>query len=435
MILWDIIEEHLDEASFIWTQWERTLESPEYQLQEVLEGPEERLHANLEGLVQGGDAVARKLLLPALDEEDPGLVCASALALLSGGMEAHTEELVKRLAMASPALRPCFARVLGLAGAESVTLRLMSLLREDVPSAVLATVLDILENRAVPPGAALEPFLRGTEPDLWASALRIAARTPGRLDRNTWQRALGSPDPIVQEAALEAGLLMGFRAAWRTCQDHMHSPGSLGRTAMLLFALGAHPKELPMLSEKPGSSGRQIETLWALGFSGQVLAAEACLEWMSDKAVARVAAEAFCAITGLVLEGPYVREEPEPQEDSDAPEQEDLDADLSLKPEAALALPEPVEIRTWWSQARSRFTPGTRYLYGKPFDAPALAQALLEAPMRRRHVLALELAIRSRGEHVLRTRAFAREQRSKLAGMKLNGASLSTRSFTDWVTL
>ncbi|HEX5748212.1 MAG TPA: hypothetical protein VFZ09_18375 [Archangium sp.] len=45
--------------------------------------------------------------------------------------------------------------------------------------------------------------------------------------------------------------------------------------------------------------------------------------------------------------------------------------------------------------------------------------------MRRRHVLARELAIRTRGQHVIATRAFIPRQRAGLA--RVRGAHLSLR--------
>ena len=71
-VRWDICEEHLDEAAFLWDRGERALNAPNYAIGEVAVGPEERLLAHLDGLVLGGQPVADKLLLPALgDDHDP----------------------------------------------------------------------------------------------------------------------------------------------------------------------------------------------------------------------------------------------------------------------------------------------------------------------------------------------------------------------------
>src|SRR6185369_14237639 len=48
---WDILEEHLAEAAFLWEQWELALDAANYSLDEVAAGPEERLRAHLDALV------------------------------------------------------------------------------------------------------------------------------------------------------------------------------------------------------------------------------------------------------------------------------------------------------------------------------------------------------------------------------------------------
>lgn len=73
--------------------------------------------------------------------------------------------------------------------------------------------------------------------------------------------------------------------------------------------------------------------LWALGFSGRPLAADACLPWLGDSAVAKLAGEAFSNITGLKLEGPYVLPSTQPRQEPVPLEEEDLDADIAPRPE------------------------------------------------------------------------------------------------------
>ena len=82
-------------------------------------------------------------------------------------------------------------------------------------------------------------------------------------------------------------------------------------------------------------------------------------------------------------------------------------------------------ITAWWDKACGRFEKGKRYLMGQSFSGPVLLDALETHPMRRRHVLARELAIRIRGQHVISTRAFIPRQREGLA--KARSASISLR--------
>ena len=82
-LLWDVLEEHLDEAGFLWERWERSLVSPLLRPRQVAEGDEARLLAHVEGLTIGGSAAADGLLEPALREGEAGEASAAALALLA----------------------------------------------------------------------------------------------------------------------------------------------------------------------------------------------------------------------------------------------------------------------------------------------------------------------------------------------------------------
>ena len=81
LVLWDVVEEHLDEASFLSEQWERALVSPDVILDGVADGPEERLLAHLDGLAIAGAKAGPRLLEPRFESEQPEEVFAAALAL------------------------------------------------------------------------------------------------------------------------------------------------------------------------------------------------------------------------------------------------------------------------------------------------------------------------------------------------------------------
>ncbi len=51
----------------------------------MLTGDEARLHFHLDALQLGGERVARRGLLPALEDGDPGVVAAAGYALLTSG--------------------------------------------------------------------------------------------------------------------------------------------------------------------------------------------------------------------------------------------------------------------------------------------------------------------------------------------------------------
>jgi hypothetical protein len=62
LVLWDVVEEHLDEAAFLVGQFERALEHPARLLSELDRYPEGRLRAHVDALAIGGAPVRERLL-------------------------------------------------------------------------------------------------------------------------------------------------------------------------------------------------------------------------------------------------------------------------------------------------------------------------------------------------------------------------------------
>jgi uncharacterized protein (TIGR02270 family) len=132
---------------------------------------------------------------------------------------------------------------------------------------------------------------------------------------------------------------------------------------------------------------------------------------------ARRAARGGSAITGLDLASAGLTEpRPAPREEDEPPlfEDEDLDAALVPRAEERLPAPDAPGLIRWWNQNRGRFDPDVRYLGGRPTTLRLLVDALADGPMRRRRPVALELAVRTRGQLQIETRAFIAEQRRRL---------------------
>jgi uncharacterized protein (TIGR02270 family) len=284
-------------------------------------------------------------------------------------------------------------------------------------TALQAGVLEALAFRQEAPAEVLARFFRHDEQRARVAALRGALPLPEDAVRRHLPALLDSAHPGIRAAAMEAGLASGARLAWEACRKEVQAPGAQARDARVLLALGGDEAEASVLVGMTESAELRADALWALGFSGRVAAMESCVKYLEVPAVARLAAEALSAMTGLRLEGAYALPPGERPEGALVPpeEQESLDADLVPGPEEALSWPHVAAVRDWWAQNQKRFAKGTRYLMGQPFSGPVLVEALESSPMRRRHVLARELAIRTRGQHVIPTRAFTHRQREALA--------------------
>ena len=170
LILWDVVEEHLDEAAFLWTQWERGLQSPLYKLHELRDRVEERMLAHLDGLVVGGEAVAQRLLYPALTEGLGGIAFAAAMALLLSGRPEAEEAVCSALATAAPPQREEIIRALCLCPSPSRQARLLGLISGEVPPARSAAAR-ILGFQQVDLGSALLRLFQGSDREEWLAGL------------------------------------------------------------------------------------------------------------------------------------------------------------------------------------------------------------------------------------------------------------------------
>ncbi|PTL80015.1 TIGR02270 family protein [Vitiosangium sp. GDMCC 1.1324] len=428
---WEVHEEYLDEAAFRWSQWEKSLDSPDYVLAEVSE-LEEALAAHVDGLVLGGERVARRLLEPALAEDEPERIVAAALALLGGETPSGSAAVFTALRQARPPVSAAFQRALELATPQSIPADLPSLLKEESTPELLALVLDTLGVQGLATAPLCSPFFTHPNPQVAAAALRAAGSMRLPLDPGVLRRALGSVEPMLRDASIVAGLLGGHRDAWLACQAVAGSRAPSSRLPLLLLAMGGDERDMKRLLELLSDESLRPDVLWALGFSGRVAAAEACLELMRQASVAALSGEAFSAITGLRIEGQYAAERQEPEAEELVPlEQEDLDADLVPRPEDSLPLPQVDAVASWWKEARSGMDARNRYLSGQLFTPRVLLDALSSAPMRRRHALALELALRSRGAFHVQTCAFVERQVSALQRARSATPSTFSRPFAE----
>lgn len=426
-ILWDVVEEHLDEAEFLAETWHVNLDSPAYLRDEFADGPQERLMAHVDGLVVGGDPVRVETLEPVLADEDceRWRATAAALALLGhrssqvsaplfDGLEARPEEV--RLGMLD---------ALSMSARPDIDVRITDALRKPgdvVHRVALATVGG---RRGINPGNLVDDLLKdGGAPE---RAAAVSMLPFGDRRYLTWvEHCLAGPEPELQWAAVRAGLVMGSGPAWQQV-----GKWGLGDDpdpdALVLLASLADGRIAERLVEGLSEEAHRPGLLHALGYSGRRCAMEACLTWLGDDAVGPLAGEAFAAMTGLPLDDDTYWDDPEDDDDTD---DEDLDADLDedaddeddldLTAESELRIPKPDAIAAWWADAQARFDAKRRFVVGRPVDQVSIGHALSVLPMRRHHALAFELLVRSRGQVNLRTRAltFASDAALKsLAGM------------------
>ncbi|KFE67597.1 TIGR02270 family protein [Hyalangium minutum] len=403
MLFWDVIERHFDEADFLWGVWEQSLVSPNHTLEQVERGPEARLLAHLDGLVANGPEVARRLLLPALEKDDPPQVSAAAAALLQSPGEAGIEAVLVALRM-RPVQGGALVRALACSGRADLLDRMRGLLGASEEGVVTAAA-EVLVFHHASVGDALPRLLKSGNPMARALGLRALLNEPaGARHSAAVQEGLKEQNSWVVAAAMEVGCRLGLDAAWRRVRERAVEGD---REAMLLLALGGGPAEYKELTAALAAPARRPGALWALGFAGTPEGVDASLEWLDDTRAGPLAGEVFTAVTGVGLReaGLTAPWERRPK--------------LTHTPEDELPRPDAAKVRDWWSRHHVRFVSRQRYLQGEPRALSGIKAALVQGPMRRRAALLLELQLRVpvRRAPRLQPRAPTRQQYAELSAM------------------
>ncbi|MBZ4417581.1 TIGR02270 family protein [Myxococcus sp. RHSTA-1-4] len=433
-IRWELLERHLEEAEFLWTQWERGLWDSALTLEDVAGGDEGRLHAHLDALVVAGAPAAQRFLLPALESEEPALVAASAWTLLAAEDSNWRGHLLQRMEDAPEAIAPGVLRALELSGRTEFQAWVLQVLPRQAP-ALQAGLLRVLRLQHVSASAVLGGLDVEAEPALHAEALRAAAFAPGTVADTLLARGLEHTLPAVRDAALETGLLLGSRAAWEQARRRATSREPVPRAALLALAVAGESRDSQTLVGRLADPEAREEVLWALGFSGRLAAAEALLPLLQDESLGALAAESFAAITGLPLAPPHLLPEPPPEDEEEEPETpvEDL-RELLPRPLAPPGRVDGKAVERWWTSVRGGFAAEGRYLRGALLTVDRLASALEGESMRRRPGLAWELAMRSGGALCVETRLWTSAQRQQARALASLRPEVLTRGWSRLVS-
>ncbi|QSQ26650.1 TIGR02270 family protein [Pyxidicoccus parkwayensis] len=405
---WELFEGHLNEAAFLLLQWEHALLSPAFTLAGLAVGLEERLLAHVDALVLGGAPVAEALLRPGLEDADMAILKAAALALLSRGDETDELRVLDCFANSTEETRPGLRRALELRSSPRCMQLLKKLLESPEPG-VQAAALEVLASLKADPGPTLGALLAHSVPEVQVAALKAVRVGSEPVDMRAIREAVESRHSSLRDEALVTAIIVGMDSAWSICRRLATDNPAENGIALLLLGLGGDDADLRWLLEKSEDLRVGGHAIWAQGFGGRIESAERCVTLLAHETLGKWAAEAFCAITGLRLEAHQVMAPPEATRD---------EAARHPRPEDALPLAVPSEVQQWWSEHRNRFRPGVRYFMGRPLTPSWLVEACELMPARRSHVLAQELALRSRGNILLPTLAFSDRRRAELQAAK-----------------
>jgi uncharacterized protein (TIGR02270 family) len=410
MILLDILEEHLEEADFLFYQRENALGDRVYDLDALAE-LEERLLAHLDGLVLGGKA-AWALLEPKLAGGELGEIFAAAFVAMESGDPARIDLVQKTFPAAEGAVLDGIRQALRHSASSQVEKIVRPHLNSE-KEAVRAAAIDVISFRRVPlETSLLQSGLIGKDPLVVAAAANAVGRLRIAGLKDEVEAALESDAAPVRLEAIRAGLLLKSEKALSRCRKAVQERGEEAGEAILFLGLLGHAEDGALLVNTLGEAALARNAITSLGLLGQPAGMDVLIRCTFDPKLARLAGDAMRTLTGVDLEKENLIA---PKAEADAKTEED---DFETDPDEGLPIPDPAKVEGWWRKNGPRFDKKARYRKGQPYSPRGLIELLRTGTLPDRHHAALEWALIDSTRLPLETQAFAARQRKEMTGLK-----------------
>jgi uncharacterized protein (TIGR02270 family) len=409
----EVIEEHVEEAAFLWSYRDGAIEGHAFDLPRI-EELDGRIEAHLDGLrldLGAGWDACRDALQG--ERGDAGVVFVAALLAVER-QDARGFAQVLDVAAGSAKLSRGVVSGLGWAAYADVQRLLPGLVSERSQPELRTLGLAGCAAHRRDPGPVLGYALGSSDPRLKARALRAAGEL-GRADLlPEVQREVGAQDPECRFwASWSAGLLDG-KSSLEPLWDFAVASGPRAARAAQLALRRLDPKLARSWFQSMIGGARDARVALAgavaLGDPDVVPWIIAC---MSNTETARGAAAALALITGVDLEAERLVRAP-PADAPAGPSDDPDDDDVAMDPDDGLPWPDPDAVRAWWVRDAPRFARGTRHLLGKPVGPGWLSEVLADGRQPARAAAALELSLAEPGQPLFEVRAPAARQRSAL---------------------
>jgi uncharacterized protein (TIGR02270 family) len=405
VVLTDIVEQHAEEAAFLWILRNEATRAPNRDLDSLGE-LDERIDAHLDGLrvagTHGWEACREQLTW-----REAGEVFAAASVALQSRIGRRLDTVLEVAAESAELAR-------GLVGA------LAWASYADVEQTIKALLESTERQLRVIGLAATGAQRRDPGPVLAAALLDSDVSIRIRAFRTTAQLGRGDLLGLFARSEATAPIEERFWSAWATVLLGERDSAGLREIAASRTTFAEAAGDLAARCMPPNDiAAWQLQlaqsrgTMRLAAVAAGALGNPASVPWligvMHDEALARVAGEAFTTITGVDLT-PAKLSAMRPDGFESGPNDDPDDDNVAIDPDEHLPWPRPRAVAEWWAANGARFVAGQRYLLGRPMTLDALRAALRHGRQRQRRAAALELVLRQPGEPLFEVRARADRQ-------------------------
>ncbi|NNK98433.1 MAG: TIGR02270 family protein [Xanthomonadales bacterium] len=390
-ILEHIVDQHFDEAAFLWEQRDAAVTAINYSLED-LAYLDSRVDAHIDGLRLAGE-YGWKLCEDGLDEEEPGTAFATSVIAMESGDAERIDQVIDAGNQSRAAFR---AVVSGLGWMNNKRFK------ERIPELVRAKSrkyrrlgVAACGIRRINPRQYLDQAVESSDLYLKARALRAAGELK-RLDLlPAIKRNIQREDHACRFAAARSALLLGDRSALEALSAFVLTQSSYTLPAMrIALRLVDAQTARNWLKAQAKVPEQRRQMLIGTGITGEPGYIPMLIKQMSNPEYARAAGESFEMITGIDLAAEKLEQEP-PQGFKAGPNDDTDNDDVAMDEDEDLNWPDADLVSRWWEQNAAAFQTGNRYLAGHPITPETCRQVLKNGNQRQRHAAALELALSS----------------------------------------
>jgi len=412
LVIPHIIEQHVEEAGFLWGHRRNAVDEPHYDLNDLIK-LDDRVAAHLDGIFVAGE-YAVGVCDSTLENAGLGEIFTVAVRTIVD-KDQHRLENLFALVEAEPELLPGLYSAFGWVSASSLQGTVASLLSSKQPLRQLVGLVACVMHR-VDPGTALTESIASVEPVLRARAFRAAGELGRRDLLGMCIHGLQDANVVCRFWAGWSAILLGERdKALRVLNDIVLSFNEFRQHAMQLvlkvLSLPNAQQLLKTIAQEPSNKRLLIQ---GAGTSGDAQYLPWLINQMDDGQFSRIAGESFSLITGLDLS--YLDMERDSQLDESIDQNESPeDEKIVVDSDDNLSWPDPVKLQDWWNINKSEFTNGTRYFMGAVVTREHCIQVLKKGYQRQRFAAAQHLCVLEPGTSLFPVNAPGWRQKRWLA--------------------
>lgn len=409
-----ILEQHAEEASFLFTLRNLATAEPHHSLDSLLR-LDLRLRRNLDGLRIANEA-GLEALFRQLHAHAEGEVFAATVLAFEMNASAALARLAEHV-RGQPHAERFMAAALGWLDWPQVAPRIDKLLGSPEPLFHRLGLAACGMHRR-DPGPALAAGLSHSD----TGVLARAARTAGELRRRDLM-------PAIRAHRLHADGNLRFWANWATAQmgdeealeplrQFAEQPGEhRGRALTVLLCWQKRDASMAWLRGHAQAAGQRRLVIQGAGVLGDPVSIPWLIQQMGDLPHARVAGEAFSLITGADLALLDLELVAIPDYDA-GPTDDPSDPNVAMDPDQDLPWPDPQLVQAWWQANQTDFKAGAAYLLGAELNERRCLEVLTSGQQRQRIAAACALARFRPTEALFPTSAPAHRQRALLAASR-----------------